>query len=100
MAGVLGAKMTPQILPLCHSLRIESVEIDENLGEDYVEVRSRVVATEKTGVEMEALTSVCTALLNIWDVVKQYEKDENGQYPEAEIYGVRVLYKVKEDAAP
>ena len=63
--------------------------------EDGVEVRAYVVATEKTGVEMEALTAVATALLNIWDVVKQYEKDENGQYPETTITDIKVLRKVK-----
>lgn len=99
VGGVMAAKMTPHILPLCHSIKLENVEITGRVGEDYVEVRSRVVATEKTGVEMEALTAVSAALLNIWDVVKQYEKDERGQYPETEIYGVRVLSKVKGDAA-
>ena len=56
-----------------------------------------MVATEKTGVEMEALTAVSTALLNIWDVVKMYEKDDEGQYPTTEITEIRVLKKVKEE---
>ncbi|MEM3031319.1 MAG: cyclic pyranopterin monophosphate synthase MoaC [Nitrososphaerota archaeon] len=100
VGGVIAAKLTPQILPLCHTLRLESVEVTESIGGDYVEVRAHVVATEKTGVEMEALTAVSVALLNIWDAVKQYEKDKLGQYPSTEIYGVRVLSKVKEDATP
>jgi cyclic pyranopterin phosphate synthase len=98
VGGVIGAKMTPQILPLCHILRLEGVEISESLGDDYVEVRSHVRATEKTGVEMEALTAVAVALLNIWDAVKQYEKDDLGQYPTTEIYGIKVLAKVKDSA--
>ncbi|MDJ0269599.1 MAG: cyclic pyranopterin monophosphate synthase MoaC [Aigarchaeota archaeon] len=95
VAGIMAAKMTPQLLPLCHPLRLEAVDITTQLGEDYVEVRSHVVATEKTGVEMEALMAVSTALLNIWDVVKQYEKDERGQYPSTSISEIRVELKVK-----
>jgi cyclic pyranopterin phosphate synthase len=57
------------------------------------------VASERTGVEMEALTAVIGALLNIWDAVKQYEKDSSGQYPSTEIYGVKVISKVKVDDA-
>jgi cyclic pyranopterin phosphate synthase len=54
-----------------------------------------VVATGKTGVEMEALVAVTTALLNIWDVLKMYEKDENGQYPFTKISNIHVIKKVK-----
>lgn len=95
IAGILGAKQTPNLLPLCHPLKLEHVEITEEVGENYIEVRSKVVAYEKTGVEMEALTAVATALLNIWDVVKQYEKDEYGQYPTTAITDIRVVSKVK-----
>lgn len=100
VGGVIGAKMTPSLLPLCHQLKLEAVEILENLGPDFVEVRSRVVASEKTGVEMEALVAVTTALLNIWDAVKQYEKDAEGQYPSTMITDVKVISKVKRDEAP
>ena len=55
----------------------------------------KVAAHEKTGVEMEALTAVSVALLNIWDVTKMYEKDSNGQYPSTEIGPIRVVKKVK-----
>src|SRR2546430_3290252 len=51
------------------------------VGDDSVEVSVTVSAREKTGVEMEALTAVAVALLNIWDIAKSYEKDERGQYP-------------------
>ncbi|MEM2237116.1 MAG: cyclic pyranopterin monophosphate synthase MoaC [Candidatus Caldarchaeum sp.] len=97
LGAILGAKSTPQLLPLCHQLKLENVEVREKIGEDYVEVSVKVVAFEKTGVEMEALTAVSLALLNIWDAVKQYEKDEQGQYPNTEIYGVKVVSKVKAD---
>lgn len=97
VAGIIGAKLTPSIMPLCHILKLDKVEITTDLHDDYVEVRAHVVATEKTGVEMEALAAVSTALLNIWDAVKQYEKDENGQYPYTVITEIRVLEKVKQE---
>lgn len=99
IAGILAAKNTPYILPLCHQLKLESVEITESIGYDHVEVKSKVVALEKTGVEMEALTAVSAALLNIWDLVKQYEKDEYGQYPRTAITEIKVVSKVKENEA-
>lgn len=97
IAGILAAKNTPSILPLCHQLNLESVEVTESIGYDYIEVKSKVVAFEKTGVEMEALTATAAALLNIWDVVKQYEKDQNGQYPYTAITEIKVVSKVKEN---
>ena len=50
----------------------------------------------KTGVEMEALNAVSNALLNIWDVVKKYEKNDSGQYPETMLTNIRVVKKTKE----
>jgi len=55
-----------------------------------VEVTVTVKAEAKTGVEMEALYGVSVALLNIWDMVKKYEKDKNGQYPYTEIRNIKV----------
>jgi cyclic pyranopterin phosphate synthase len=99
VGGILAAKHTPEIMPLCHQLRLEAVEVNLEIRDDHVEAVSRVVAFERTGVEMEALTAVIGALLNIWDAVKQYEKDSSGQYPSTEIYGVKVISKVKVDDA-
>lgn len=99
VGGILAAKHTPEIMPLCHQLRLEAVEVNLEIGDGYIEAISRVVASERTGVEMEALTAVMGALLNIWDAVKQYEKDSAGQYPSTEIYGVKVISKVKKDDA-
>jgi cyclic pyranopterin phosphate synthase len=99
VGGILAAKHTPEIMPLCHQLRLEAVEVNLEIRDDHVEAVSRVVASERTGVEMEALTAVIGALLNIWDAVKQYEKDSSGQYPSTEIYGVKVVSKVKVDDA-
>lgn len=93
--GVIAAKRTPDLLALCHPLRIENVRVEETLQEDSILVAATVSAHEKTGVEMEALTAVSISLLNIWDVVKAYEKDANGQYPSTRIEDIRVVEKVK-----
>ena len=93
--AILAVKKTPEMLALCHPLRIEHVEVVETVLEDSIVVTVTVSAHEKTGVEMEALTAVSVALLNIWDVVKAYEKDKAGQYPETKIEGVHVVEKVK-----
>ncbi len=95
IAAILAVKKTPDILPLCHPLPVTSVNVEYNYGEDYVEVIVKVKATAKTGVEMEALTGVSVALLTIWDMVKQYEKDDRGQYPDTDIRDIRVLEKIK-----
>ena len=96
LGGINAVKFTPLLLPLCHQLKIDNVSIETRLMDDGVEVVARVKAFERTGVEMEALTAASIALLNIWDAVKAYEKDERGQYPETEITGIRVLEKLKE----
>ena len=96
LGGINAVKFTPILLPLCHQLKIDNVTIEARLMDDGVEVLARVKALERTGVEMEALTAVSIALLNIWDVVKAYEKDERGQYPETEITRIKVLEKLKE----
>jgi len=93
--AILAVKKTPEMLALCHPLRIEHVEVVETLLEESIETTVTVSAHEKTGVEMEALTAVGVALLNIWDVVKGYEKDAAGQYPSTRIEGIRVIKKVK-----
>jgi cyclic pyranopterin monophosphate synthase len=95
LTGILAAKQTPSVIALCHQLRLDSAEVQAKLTKDGVEVMAKVRAHERTGVEMEALTAVTVALLNIWDVVKQYEKDANGQYPTTRISRVRVVKKVK-----
>ncbi|MCK4498819.1 hypothetical protein KAU25_06455, partial [Candidatus Bathyarchaeota archaeon] len=65
--------------------------------EGHIVVESEVKAFAKTGVEMEALVAVSTALLTIWDMTKQYEKDSEGQYPTTAIDGIQVIRKVKKD---
>jgi len=95
LAGIQGAKLTPTVIPLCHPLQLERTDVKFEFIDSCLKATATVVATGKTGVEMEALVAVTTALLNIWDVLKMYEKDENGQYPFTEISKIRVIKKVK-----
>lgn len=90
-----SAKKTSLLLPFCHPVRIDHVSADIEIEGDKLCIEVRVRARERTGVEMEALTAVAIALLNVWDMVKKYEKDEYGQYPHTEISSIRVLSKVK-----
>jgi len=94
-AAILAVKSTPSIVALAHPLRVEKTVPVVRLGDGWVEVTVTVAAHEKTGVEMEALTAVSAALLNVWDVAKSYEKDSNGQYPTTRIESIRVTSKVK-----
>ena len=95
IACIQAVKRTPELIPMCHQIPVSSVDASFTIGPDYVEARCRVNAVYKTGVEMEALTGVSVALLNVWDMVKYMEKDEAGQYPETRIAGIRVVEKRK-----
>jgi len=95
LAGIQAAKATSAILPLCHQIPLESIEIEISVGQEWFTARCTVSANYKTGVEMEALVGVTAALLNAWDMVKYLEKDERGQYPGTRLTGVRVLAKAK-----
>lgn len=97
IAGVMGVKKTPELIPLCHQLNITGVDVDVEIEDDGLRVRVKVSSVGKTGVEMEALTGVSCALLTIWDMVKSMEKDETGNYPETMIDEIKVLEKRKED---
>jgi cyclic pyranopterin phosphate synthase len=73
------------------------VEVEAKiLDESTVEVSSTVKAKAQTGVEMEALVATSVGLLTIWDMVKQYEKDANGQYPTTAIENIHVIRKFKQ----
>lgn len=96
IAAINAVKMTPLLIPLCHPIPITHVDVECGVEDnEHVYCRAKVKAEAKTGVEMEALTAVAVALLNIWDVVKMYEKDERGQYPETQIELIKVVEKVK-----
>lgn len=94
-AGFLAVKRTSELIPNCHNIALDSVNIDFETGEDRISVKCAVSAVAKTGVEMEALVGVSAALLNIWDMVKYLEKDSEGQYPDTLIHNIRVLEKKK-----
>jgi cyclic pyranopterin monophosphate synthase len=74
LAGIMGAKHTPLLIPLCHPLMLSSVTVDLAVGDDCVEIVARVSTTERTGVEMEALTAVSVAALTVIDMVKAVDK--------------------------
>lgn len=94
-AGILAAKKTSEIIPLCHQIPLTSVEVSFNPSTTGVHATCRVSANYVTGVEMEALVGVTTALLSIWDMVKYLEKDADGQYPDARLENIRVIEKRK-----
>ena len=76
LAGIMAAKQTPQIIPLCHPVLIEDVRIEFKLDEtnSAVEITTVVKSTGKTGVEMEALTATAVAALNIYDMCKTVDR--------------------------
>ena len=74
VAGILAAKRTPDLVPLCHPLAISGVTVDLDVADDAVLVRATVRTTDRTGVEMEALTAVSVAALTVVDMVKAVDK--------------------------
>ena len=75
VAGIMAAKRTPDLIPMCHSLRLTSVDIAFTLEEEAVHIRATVRCKGETGVEMEALTAVSAAALTIYDMCKAVQKD-------------------------
>ena len=86
VAGIMGAKRTADLIPLCHPIGIGSVEVNITHSDRGIEVEAEVRTAERTGVEMEALTAVTTAALTIYDMVKGTER-------EVSITDVRLLEK-------
>lgn len=74
IAGIQGAKQTPALIPLCHPLAISGVKVDLEVADDAVEITATVKTTDRTGVEMEALTAVSVAGLTVIDMVKAVDK--------------------------
>jgi cyclic pyranopterin phosphate synthase len=74
VAGIMGAKQTPALVPLCHPLAISGVTVDLQVADDAVEIAATVRTTDRTGVEMEALTAVSVAALTVVDMVKAVDK--------------------------
>jgi cyclic pyranopterin phosphate synthase len=100
VAGILAAKNTSTLIPLCHPLPLTGVKVKLKIIDgSNVEAEATVKTRAQTGVEMEALAAAATALLTVWDMTKQYEKDEDGQYPSTSIQDLQVVNKVKRKQA-
>lgn len=98
VAGIFAAKNTSSLIPLCHPLPLTNVNVSLKIVDDSaVEVEATVKTRAQTGVEMEALVAASIALLTVWDMTKQYEKDAKGQYPSTRIENVHVVRKIKQE---
>ncbi|MDR3034228.1 MAG: cyclic pyranopterin monophosphate synthase MoaC [Kitasatospora sp.] len=86
IAGIMGAKKTPELIPLCHPIALTGTTVDLAVTDTAVEITATVRTADRTGVEMEALTAVATAALTVIDMVKAVDKA-------AAIEDVRVLSK-------
>jgi len=75
IAGMMAAKKTPELIPLCHPLEISNVKMDFDIGSNAVTIKSEVSCIGRTGVEMEALTAASAAALTIYDMCKPVDKD-------------------------
>lgn len=90
IAGIQAAKRTPELIPLCHTLMLTKVDVKATLTSEGVEVNSYVKCIGQTGVEMEALTAISTALLTVYDMCKAVDKN-------MVISDVKLLQKTKKD---
>jgi cyclic pyranopterin phosphate synthase len=89
VAGIMAAKRTAELIPLCHQLPLSHVGVDIEVGEGEVTIETSAETRAQTGVEMEALTAASVAALTIYDMAKAIDK-------EMQIDGVRLLEKTKE----
>jgi cyclic pyranopterin phosphate synthase len=86
IAGLMGVKRTPDLIPLCHPIAVHGADVDVSIADAGVAIEAEVRTADRTGVEMEALTAVCVAGLALIDMVKAID-------PGAVITDVRVLSK-------
>jgi len=91
LAGIMAAKRTSDLIPLCHPLPLTHVEVTLSVGGDFVEIVASAETTAQTGVEMEALTAATVAALTVYDMAKAIDKD-------MVVSEVRLLEKTKEPA--
>jgi cyclic pyranopterin phosphate synthase len=89
LAGIMAAKRTSELIPLCHPLPLTTVEVRAEVGEQGVELTASAETTAQTGVEMEALVAVSLAALTVYDMAKAIDK-------EMVVEGVRLVEKTKE----
>ena len=93
IAGVMAAKKTPELIPLCHGLNLTSLDVEFEVGQDRVGIAATARASDRTGVEMEALTAVSVAALTVYDMCKAVDKG-------MVIEEIKLLQKTKESAGP
>jgi cyclic pyranopterin phosphate synthase len=86
VAGILAAKRTSDLIPLCHQIALTGVDLDFSVETDRVDITARVRTADRTGVEMEALTAVGVAALAVYDMIKAVD-------PGAQIDGIHVVRK-------
>lgn len=86
LAGIMGAKRTPDLIPLCHPILISGVKLDVSQTDQGAQITGTVTTTGQTGVEMEAMTAVTVAALALYDMVKGIERG-------VELSSVRLLHK-------
>lgn len=86
LAGIMGAKRTPDLIPLCHPIGLHGVVVELTLTDEAVDITATTKTADRTGVEMEALTAVATAGLALIDMIKAVD-------PAASLESVRVLRK-------
>jgi len=91
LAGIMAAKRTSELIPLCHPLPLSHVEVELSVGEEAVEIVAAAETTAQTGVEMEALTAVSVAALTVYDMAKAIDRQMT-------IEGVTLVEKSKEPA--
>ena len=91
LAGIMAAKRTADLVPLCHPLPLSHIDLAVDVGGEGVEIRAVVETTAQTGVEMEALTAATVAALTVYDMAKAVDR-------EMVIGGVRLVEKTKEPA--
>ena len=90
IAAVAGAKRTSDLIPLCHNISIDFVDVEFSLSDTVIDIESTAVCNDKTGIEMEALTAVAIAALTIYDMCKAVDKT-------MQISDIRLVEKKKED---
>jgi cyclic pyranopterin phosphate synthase len=90
IAGVMAAKRTPDLIPLCHGLNLTSIDLEFAVEDEGVEILATARASDRTGVEMEALTAVSVAALTLYDMCKAVDKG-------MVIGDIRLLEKTKEE---
>ena len=74
IAGITGGKQTSDLIPLCHNIEIDQISVDFTINENHIVIKSSSLCTDKTGIEMEALTAVSIAALTIYDMCKAVDK--------------------------